>query len=117
MENDQGPTVAVVLAEFLLDDGPDALEKVFTEPGLRPRGLRFVRHHNVTATADRIDIPGKILLNSYRKPCSQSSIEPIAPLAVVWVAIVRVQNRSRLFPEPKRRLRNVSHPRDEQPTE
>ncbi len=91
VEHDDRPARAIVIGQGFLDDGAHALEEIIAQRRFAAGGLGVVRHHRPALAGGGVDGPGEILLDAHGEAGLKRSIDAVLKIALVRIAVVRVQ--------------------------
>ena len=93
MEYDERPVGAVVLRQRLFDYRTDMFEEVLAQRGFGAGRLGTVGDYRASFPGRWIHKPGNVLFDPDGKTALESAVQPVGPLAVVGVAVMRVEHR------------------------
>ena len=92
MQNDERPLTAPIFCDDLFHNGTHLLEEIVLQCGFLTCWVGRVGDDNATFAGRWINVPGKVLLDGYRKAGVESSLNTIIPMSLVGIAVMRIQN-------------------------
>src|SRR5262249_4404214 len=104
VEYDDRPARAIVIGQRFFDDGSHAFEKVIAQGGFAAGGLGVVRDHGTALAGGRVYSPTEILLDADGKARLERAIDAVAEVALVGVAVMRIEYGAIVIQEIEVRL-------------
>ena len=92
VDDDDRPARAVVIGQRFFDDGAHAFEEIVAQGGFGAGGLGVVRDHRTALAGGGVDGPTEILLDAHGEAGLERAIDAVVEVALVRVAVVRVQH-------------------------
>ena len=104
VDDDDRPARAIVIGERFFDDGAHAFEEIIAQGGFGAGGLGVVRDYGPALAGGWVDGPTEILLDAHGEARLERAIDAVAEVALVGVAVVRVQHGTVVIEEIEIRL-------------
>ena len=92
VQGDQGPLVALIVFERLLDDGAHPFKEVVAHVGLTAIWLVAVDEEAAASAGGGVDVPSQVLLNGEGQSGLEGNFNAVLILAVVGIAVVGIEH-------------------------